>query len=92
MTPNAWKVLEALAEGANRYYGETWYYPFKPIVEKTGLERPVARRVTRYLARKGYAEFRNGLCNEDGEFAGAGYGITPAGLEQLEKKEKRPGL
>lgn len=92
MTPNAWKVLEMLAGGADRFYGEVWYFPFKPISEQTGLDRPTARRVTRRLKRKGYAEFKKGLWNEDGEPAGAGYGITPAGLTALMERAREMGV
>ncbi|MGH6859246.1 MAG: hypothetical protein ACRECY_03255 [Phyllobacterium sp.] len=41
------------------------------------------RRITRHLARKGYAEYFRGLTTYDGDLAGAGYCITPAGRRYL---------
>jgi transcription initiation factor IIE alpha subunit len=58
---------------------------FDPICRDTDLPRNEVRRIIRHLARKGLAEFHRGLCNEDGEFAGAGYCITKAGQELAEK-------
>jgi hypothetical protein len=58
---------------------------FDPICRDTDLQRNEVRRIIRHLARKGLAEFHRGLCNEDGEFAGAGYCITKAGQELAEK-------
>ncbi len=37
------------------------------------------RRITRHLARKGFAEYHRALWTDEGEMAGAGYCITPAG-------------
>jgi hypothetical protein len=55
--------------------------PFGPIMDYTGLPRAEVRRSVRALARKGLAEFHSGLSKEDGEFAGAGYCISPAGQD-----------
>lgn len=88
MNPNAQKVLEALAVPGG--YLEPWYYPFKPIMKQTGLDRRTVRRHARYLKRKGFAEFHAGLWNEDGEPAGAGYCITKAGLEYLDRMSEAP--
>ena len=57
--------------------------PFAPIEAITGYDRRVVRRHVRSLARKGLAEYFRGLCTEDGEFAGAGYCITKAGLAKV---------
>lgn len=53
--------------------------PFRVIESATGLSRTDVKRSVRALARKGLAEFHQGLCTEDGEFAGAGYCISVAG-------------
>ena len=55
---------------------------FAPIQDETELSRTDVKRSVRALARKGLAEFHKGLCTEAGEFAGAGYCITKAGLER----------
>lgn len=60
---------------------------FSPIERATGLTRREVKRSVRALARNGLAEFHKGLCNYDGEFAGAGYCITVAGLAALPKQE-----
>lgn len=53
--------------------------PFRIIESTTGLSRTDVKRSVRALARKGLAEFHQGLCNDDGYFAGAGYCISNAG-------------
>jgi hypothetical protein len=53
---------------------------FRVIEIDAGMNRIDVKRSVRALARKGFAEFHNGLTTEDGSFAGAGYCITPAGL------------
>lgn len=71
---NERKVLEYIAEE----YDEMAYY-FRGIVKHTGLELKQVRRACRSLARKGYAEYRRGLFNEDGMTAGSGYSATREG-------------
>lgn len=73
------KCLHALASGT-RPHGEMCWH-FKSIEDATGLTRVHVKRSVRALFRKGMAEFHKGLCTEDGYFAGAGYCISPAGLE-----------
>lgn len=82
LLPNDMRILSVLAEIGSEC--EPMYFPFKPISQKTGLERSVVRRIVRRLARKGYTEFCKGLWSEDGEPAGAGYAITPEGRKVLE--------
>lgn len=73
------KCLSALA-CLSRPHGE-YCLSFWPIEQATELSRRDVKRSVRALFRKGLAEFHKGLCTEDGEFAGAGYCITPAGME-----------
>lgn len=54
--------------------------PFAPICKATKLSRRRVRIICRALARKGLAEYRSGLCFEDGGLAGAGYCITRPGI------------
>jgi hypothetical protein len=58
---------------------------FAVIERAIGLARSDVKRSVRALFRKGFAEFHKGLTTEDGEFAGAGYCITPAGYMALLK-------
>lgn len=71
---NERKVLEVLAEE----WDEMAYY-FRAIVKHTGLDLKQVRRACRSLAKKGYAEYRRGLFNEDGMAAGSGYSATREG-------------
>lgn len=71
------KCLDALAS-VTRSGGE-WCASFQRIQDATELSRTHVKRSIRALARKGLAEFHKGLCNEDGEFTGAGYCISAAG-------------
>lgn len=75
MQPDHFKVLKALA----LFTGRECCWPFEPICEATKLDRKRVRFVCRILRRQGYAEFYNALWNDDGQPAGAGYCISPAG-------------
>jgi hypothetical protein len=75
-------VLEALNSIHDDYDGGG-YAHFSYVIERTGFPRPIVRRICRYLARRGLAEYSRGLWSEDGEPAGAGYGITKAGIAAL---------
>ncbi len=59
--------------------------PFWPIEQITGFERREVRRHVRALSRKGLAEYFRGLTTEQGDFAGAGYSITKAGLGEWQR-------
>lgn len=75
------KVLHSLSEVS----GDYCYMPFEPICREWGVERKVVRRACRSLARKGLAEFKAGLWDDDGKPAGSGYAITEAGREAFAK-------
>lgn len=77
------KVLRAL----DAHYDDTWsfgFVSFRTVCKRTKLPRAVVRRYCRSLARKGMAEYANGLFTEDGEMAGAGYSATRAGHVALQ--------
>jgi predicted transcriptional regulator len=80
------RVLEVLVDN------DEWCLPFDAISQYSGVERPRIRRIVRSLARKGLAELKHGLMDDDGKTAGSGYTSTPAGksrfeweLQQIEK-------
>jgi hypothetical protein len=77
MSPNETKALTALAE---RYSEDFGYLRFATIAAESGLDPSLVRRTVRSLARKGLAEYSNGLWTDDGTPAGAGYRATKAGL------------
>lgn len=82
LQPDKLAVLDVLAALPNHHC-----IGFKPIMNRTELDRATVRRACRYLARKGLAEYVRGLWSEDGEMLGAGYGATKAGRELVEKIE-----
>lgn len=78
LPPNQLKCLNAMKkvlEDCDR----NRYIPFAPIMKLSNLSRKDVRRNIRALARKGFAEYGNGLCDEDGGFRGAGYKVTEKG-------------
>jgi DNA-binding Lrp family transcriptional regulator len=78
------KCLEALNKEGR---GGDHCLPFDPIQAATELNRKEVRQHVRTLADKGFARYCNGLMTEDGELAGAGYCITPAGRRALEESK-----
>tara|TARA_R110000737_G_scaffold239142_2_gene251177 strand:- start:4717 stop:4998 length:282 start_codon:yes stop_codon:yes gene_type:complete len=51
--------------------------------ETEHVTKEIARAVLRSLADHGLCYYSRGLTTDDGEFAGAGYGITDAGIARL---------
>lgn len=76
-----WAVLCALYERIP-FPGEFFAY-FRILENDTKLQTWQVRKACRGLARKGLAEFKKGLMNEDGEVAGAGYTITEEGAKRV---------
>lgn len=86
MLPQHWKILAAL-EKITEPHGEMCAY-FKSIaVEAEIADIREIRRIVRYLARKGLAEYFRALWTEDGMPAGAGYCITVAGRSAVRARE-----
>lgn len=73
------RVLNELDE--NTQPNGEWCIGFDALALHCGMDRQAVRRITRHLARKGYAEYWRGLWSDDGEPAGAGYCITRQGRE-----------
>ena len=71
-------------EGMAKLSGDFDYLTFRGIARGSGLKLRHVRRTVRALARKGFAEYQKGLCNEDGRFFGSGYRATEAGRAELE--------
>lgn len=61
------------------------YLSFRSAAERSGVEHCKIRRAVRAISRKGLLQFEKGLWNDDGSLYGAGYGLTDAGREYLEK-------
>ena len=80
---------QALSAWRNTYTDYD-YLSFNTIAKNSGLDRNVVRRTVRAMARKGVTEFGSGLSNDDGEFAGSGYGLTHAGRVLMESLLPEP--
>jgi hypothetical protein len=80
-------ILKALATGTEYDGGASSCFSFNHIAAISGVPRPKVRRAVRSLARRGLAEYAKGLWSEDGQPAGAGYGITVEGRKWLETAE-----
>lgn len=75
------KILRSLL---GDFYGGPLYFTFAGICKKTGFNRRTVRLDCRRMARKGLTQYGKGLCNEDGDFMGAGYAITAKGRAFLD--------
>lgn len=82
LTDNHKRVLRAL-NGCSNDFGEPAFLSFNGIARAGEIDRHLVRRNVRHLARKGLAKFGSGLWTDDGEPAGSGYAITPAGRRAL---------
>jgi hypothetical protein len=69
-------LLECKDERTTEYFT---FLNFDQIAERSGVARCFIRRITRYLARKGLAEYGRGLFDCEGCPAGAGYAATKLG-------------
>lgn len=82
LTPDQRAALSALGSARCAYW--EGYLSFRAIAKRSGIPVTSVRRTVRRLAKKGLAEYGSGLFTEDGEVAGSGYCITPAGLALLQ--------
>ena len=64
-------------------YYDAFGFNLNCFVAEPWLTKDMARAACRSLRDRGYAIFMKGLFTEDGEMAGAGYGITTKGREYL---------
>jgi hypothetical protein len=60
---------------------------FGSIATRSGCPREKVRRAVRALARKGLVIFCQSAWSDDGLPCGAGYGLTPAGVEHFAATE-----
>lgn len=63
--------------------GETGF-TFRFLIRETGLPRDIVRGFCRSLADQGLAKYMPSLWSEEGIPAGAGYGITQAGIDRIQ--------
>ncbi|MDF1627011.1 MAG: hypothetical protein P1U84_12070 [Parvibaculaceae bacterium] len=78
-------ALETQCVAAFAGLNEEHYMNFKAIAARSRLKRHLVRRVVRACARKGLLVYGCGLTNDDGEVAGAGYGLTAKGYDWLKE-------
>lgn len=79
------RIVLSILAGAYSSYDGFCCLSFAGILEDKRCGPLATRRAVRLacrsLARKGLAQYQRGLWREDGEMAGAGYGVTRAGAE-----------
>ena len=80
--------LKALVEFGNENE-DGFCTTFKHIAELAGLNETQGRRSVRALVRKGLAEYHRGLFNEDGDVAGSGHCVSPAGVIRFAEETKQ---
>ena len=82
VTPHERRALEALA---GVYHSEGNYLNWHGVCSRCNLNPRQAKRAVRRLARKGLAEYGNGLwCPYEGTPAGSGYRCTESGYRAFE--------
>jgi hypothetical protein len=81
------RILAALNQGYESFYGEPAYYNFRHLMQATNLSHRQVVRAVRALKGRNLAVFGRGLFNDEGEVAGAGYAITDHGHTLIEIAE-----
>jgi hypothetical protein len=82
-------VVQYMAEAAGSFGPTETFWRISRFTNEW-ITREMARAILRNLTDRGFCEYRQGLFTEDGEAAGAGYGLTRKGLvyyEQLMAEE-----
>lgn len=83
MVPVSERELKALRALGQVYAEDRAYLSFRGVAQRSGLDLRHVRRSVRALARKGFAEFGEGLWDEEGP-RGAGYCCTHDGMTLLQ--------
>lgn len=79
-------VLQIMQERSDGWYDPTEVaFSLRSFVAEPWITRDIARGVCRSLTDRGYAVYRRGLWTDDGQVAGAGYGITHKGVAYLKE-------
>mgnify|MGYP005830785413 CR=1 FL=1 len=77
-------VIQQMAESYGSFgpletcWGLSWF-------TNDWITKDMARALLRDLTDRGFCYFSRGLFNEDGQVAGAGYGLTKKGLEYYDQ-------
>lgn len=78
-------LLYVIKSNIDTYYdGGGYAFHLGFLAEQTGLHKDVVRGLCRSLTDQGLCFYMKGLWSEDGIPAGAGYGITKAGMQRLD--------
>ena len=86
------RVLQYMDEMRPRQWDRNNFaFPLMCFVEAPLITKDMARALCRSLTDRGYAFYMRGLFNEDGETAGAGYGMTEKGAEYLKTLSEAKG-
>lgn len=76
-------VLQYMEENRNYGFDRIGVAFHLKCFENEWINKDMARAICRSLTDRGYCFYMRGLWTEDGEPAGAGYGITDKGAEYL---------
>jgi hypothetical protein len=88
-------ILGVMFSGYIPEYGVCETFHNFSAFETPGLTRDIVRGALRDLTDKGLCRYRSGLWSEDGEVAGAGYGLTGNGVDAylaLSGRERPQGM
>lgn len=77
------RVLQSLYDKTGACAPPEWYIYFRTIEADTKLDRKTVRAACRSLRKRGMAEYRRGLLDEDCRPCGAGYACTLRGGEYV---------
>jgi len=71
------------SNGSSCFRQYDFFHRLSTLGDPRYMTREMVRAICRSLTDRGFAHYQRGLFTEDGEVAGAGYGITRLGLAYL---------
>jgi hypothetical protein len=77
-------VVQYMAEASGSFGPTETFWRIRRFTNEW-ITKEMARAILRSLTDRGFCEYRRGLFTEDGEVAGAGYGLTRQGLVYYEQ-------
>jgi len=95
-------LLHVLHDDTPKGYEFCYFFPFSYLMRATSMDREIVRGFCRSMRNRGFLQYGVGF-NEDGETAGGGYTMTPAGAthyrnlqeilraDQIEKRDMITG-
>lgn len=72
-------MLHTMVDQTPSEYLYGYYFPFKYFERSSGMDRETVRGFLRSMRSRGLVQYGCGM-NDDGEVAGGGYTLVPAGM------------